>query len=252
MRCVGWPGLESLREHSELIDVTLLKYLAMMTLRYRTILRYSAMLVAVLSLTVLSSQEAAARVRLKDICRVSGEREVKLVGIGLVTGLAGTGSGGKNLPALRALAAKLKLMHAPALEFSELKGAKNFDLVMIEATIPKNGARRGQKIDCYVTSFVSAKSLVGGRLMPAPLETAEVDDDVTRGIASGGLVIEGTDSDVVGKISPQEQQAWASYYFKHRFQLLTSEQRERLSQNPEQQVQHVIQSLISSTPPSLR
>ncbi|EPA1953574.1 MMPL family transporter [Vibrio alginolyticus] len=49
--------------------------------------------------------------------------------------------------------------------------------------------------------------------------------------------------DVVGKISPQEQQAWASYYFKHRFQLLTPEQRERLSQNPEQQVQHVIQSL---------
>ncbi|MCS0016038.1 MMPL family transporter [Vibrio parahaemolyticus] len=50
---------------------------------------------------------------------------------------------------------------------------------------------------------------------------------------------------VVGKISPQEQQAWASYYFKHRFQLLTPEQRERLSQNPEQQVQHVIQSLYN-------
>ncbi|MBS9838532.1 MMPL family transporter [Vibrio alginolyticus] len=51
--------------------------------------------------------------------------------------------------------------------------------------------------------------------------------------------------DVVGKISPQEQQAWASYYFKHRFQLLTPEQRERLSKNPEQQVQHVIQSLYN-------
>ncbi|HGZ6835638.1 TPA: MMPL family transporter, partial [Vibrio parahaemolyticus] len=51
--------------------------------------------------------------------------------------------------------------------------------------------------------------------------------------------------DVVGKISPQEQQAWASYYFKHRFQLLTPQQRERLSQNPEQQVQHVIQSLYN-------
>ncbi|MCQ6508109.1 MMPL family transporter, partial [Vibrio parahaemolyticus] len=51
--------------------------------------------------------------------------------------------------------------------------------------------------------------------------------------------------DVVGKISPQEKQAWASYYFKHRFQLLTTEKRERLSQNPEQQVQHVIQSLYN-------
>lgn len=159
-----------------------------------------ALLALMMSLVVLVPDEAAARVRLKDICRVSGEREVKLVGIGLVTGLAGTGNGGKNRPALRALAAKLELMHAPALEFNELKDAKNFDLVLIEATIPKNGARRGQKIDCYVTSFVSAKSLRGGRLMPTPLESAQVDDDITRGIASGGLVIEGSGSNVVGKI----------------------------------------------------
>lgn len=61
----------------------------------------------------------------------------------------------------------------------------------------------------------------------------------------GGLRQSNHFRDVVGKISPQEQQAWASYYFKHRFQLLTPEQRERLSKNPEQQVQHVIQSLYN-------
>lgn len=172
-----------------------------MTKAHRRTLRFAAtMLAAALVAMVVSPREAAARVKLKDICRVSGEREVKLVGIGLVTGLNGTGNGGKNLPALRAMAATLKLMGSELSDFKELKDAKNFDIVLIEASIPKNGARRGQKIDCYVTSFGSAKDLRGGRLMPTPLETARVDDHTTRGIASGGLFIEGTDSNVVGRI----------------------------------------------------
>ncbi|WP_423840268.1 MMPL family transporter [Vibrio mytili] len=50
---------------------------------------------------------------------------------------------------------------------------------------------------------------------------------------------------VVGKISLQEQQAWSNYYFQHRFQFLTPEQRTRLSHNPAKQVQHVVQSLYN-------
>lgn len=166
----------------------------------RTIYFAAALLVATTVLTLLSPGEAIARVKLKDICTVLGEREVKLVGIGLVTGLDGTGGGGKNLTALRALARTMKLMHTEVLDLKELKDSKNFDIVIIEATIPKNGARRGQKIDCYVTSFGSGKDLRGGRLMSTPLETAEERDGITRGMASGGLIIEGTDSSLVGKI----------------------------------------------------
>lgn len=50
---------------------------------------------------------------------------------------------------------------------------------------------------------------------------------------------------VIGQISTQKQQAWASYYFDHRFQQLTATQRERLSQAPEQQVQQVIQAIYN-------
>ncbi|MDQ2193971.1 MULTISPECIES: MMPL family transporter [unclassified Vibrio] len=51
--------------------------------------------------------------------------------------------------------------------------------------------------------------------------------------------------DVVGKIDDTQQSAWASYYFQHRAQLLTSEQRNQLSQHPEQQVQTVVQALYN-------
>ncbi len=50
---------------------------------------------------------------------------------------------------------------------------------------------------------------------------------------------------VVGKISADEEQAWASYYFNHRFQQLTQAQRDRLSEAPHEQVQYVVQSLYN-------
>ncbi|WP_447472807.1 MMPL family transporter [Vibrio harveyi] len=52
-------------------------------------------------------------------------------------------------------------------------------------------------------------------------------------------------TNVIGKISPDAQQVWASYYFNHRFQQLTQAQRERLSQDPQAQVQYVVQSLYN-------
>ncbi|MBT4865600.1 MAG: flagellar basal body P-ring protein FlgI [Planctomycetaceae bacterium] len=160
----------------------------------------ATLLVAAAVLAVLSPRETAARVKLKDICSVSGEREVQLIGIGLVTGLDGTGGGGKDPSALKALAKTMEHMNAAIPDLKNMKNAKNFDIVIIHATIPKNGARRGQKIDCFVTSYGGAKDLRGGRLLPTPLETASDKDGIARGTASGGLIIEGTDSKVVGRI----------------------------------------------------
>ena len=60
-----------------------------------------------------------------------------------------------------------------------------------------------------------------------------------------GLKQSGDFREVLGKISPSKQQAWARYYFEHRFQQLTAAQRERLSQAPEQQVKHVIQAVFN-------
>lgn len=51
--------------------------------------------------------------------------------------------------------------------------------------------------------------------------------------------------EVVGKVTPEQQQQWASYYFQHRFQQLTEDQRQRLSSAPSDQIQYVIQSLYN-------
>lgn len=52
-------------------------------------------------------------------------------------------------------------------------------------------------------------------------------------------------TEVTGKVSAEQQQQWASYYFEHRFQQLTSEQRQRLMATPEAQVQYVVQSIYN-------
>ncbi len=148
----------------------------------------------------MQQQAEAARTRLENICTLDGQREVKLTGLGLVVGLNKTGDGGKNLPTIRALAQALKLMNSPILGLDELKGADNIAIVLIEATVPATGIRRGQKIDCYVSSFLGAKSLRGGRLLATPLEEADIQTDRVAGIASGALCIEGDKVLTTGKI----------------------------------------------------
>jgi flagellar P-ring protein precursor FlgI len=151
-------------------------------------------------LLAVTTREASARVRLENICTIYGQKSVKLTGVGLVVGLQGTGDGGKNLPAMRALAAALKLMNSPVVSTKELQDAKNVAMVFIEATVPRTGLRRGQRIDCYVSSMMGAKSLRGGRLLVTPLETSEIGNDSVVAIASGPVNIEDEDIATTGII----------------------------------------------------
>lgn len=151
-------------------------------------------------LLALQPESAWARVRLENICTIYGQKEIKLTGMGLVVGLKGSGDGSDNLPAMRALAAALKLQNNPVVGFSDLSNADNVALVFIDATIPKTGLRRGQRIDCYVSSPFGAKSLRGGRLLVSPVETAEIGDDTLVGLAAGAVVMEDAETPTTGKI----------------------------------------------------
>jgi flagellar P-ring protein precursor FlgI len=143
---------------------------------------------------------AQARVRLENICTVYGQKEVKLTGMGLVVGLNGTGDGGRNLPAMRALLRVLQHMNGPA-EVAELQNAKNAALVLVEATVPATGLRKGQQLDCYVSSFMGAKSLRGGRLLVTPLVLSSVEDrEQAVALASGPLFIEAPGLELTAKI----------------------------------------------------
>ncbi len=145
---------------------------------------------------------ASARTKLRNICRVRGQEEITLHGLGIVAGLNGTGDGGSFLPTIRSLATMMQLLGTPLGERGtlELKDAKNVALVIVTATIPAAGARRGDKIDCTV-SAISAKSLAGGRLLLTPL-TGPVpqQNPIVFALAEGAITLENEELVTTGRI----------------------------------------------------
>lgn len=127
-------------------------------------------LAAAMLIGVLRAPQALA-VKVGDIARFQGEFPNKLMGMGLVVGLPGTGDGGDFMPAMRPLARLLGRMANPVGLAEELKNAKNVAIVLVEATLPPNGVREGDRIDVQV-SAAAAKSLAGGRLVVTPLIAA--------------------------------------------------------------------------------
>jgi flagellar P-ring protein precursor FlgI len=123
-----------------------------------------------LLLAIALAAVAEAKTTLKSICRVKGQEENTLNGLGIVVGLKGTGDGSNFQPTIRSLQQMMNLMGRPlnVEEAKVLKDAKNVALVTVSATVPAAGARQGDKIDCIV-SAVAAKSLLGGRLFMTPL-----------------------------------------------------------------------------------
>jgi len=129
----------------------------------------AALMFMLFVLYAAGSREVAGQTYLRNICRVKGQEEVRLQGIGLVVGLSGTGEKG-FLPTSRALSTMMRLMGNPIAEgqLAELKDVRNVGLVFVTATVPATGARRGDRLDCQV-SAVNAKSLAGGVLLRTPL-----------------------------------------------------------------------------------
>jgi flagellar P-ring protein precursor FlgI len=148
---------------------------------------------------------ASARTRLKNICRIKGQEENVLRGWGLVIGLNGTGEANDG-PTMRAIARAMEIMGNPiALPdakqagLDELKKLKNVAMVMVTATVPATGARRGDKVDCYV-SAINGKSLDGGRLAFASLLGPNTEDKRVYALCQGQLTIDNPQQPMVGVI----------------------------------------------------
>jgi flagellar P-ring protein FlgI len=134
------------------------------------------------------------QLRLRDICRLKGQESNKLIGIGLVVGLKGTGDASIT-PTTRALAKLIQNMGGsiaadtqgvPA--FVELKDATNVAQVIVTATVPPTGAQQGDELTCQVNAL-SAKSLEGGRLLLAYMLGPRADNPTVYGIADGAISI---------------------------------------------------------------
>lgn len=133
-------------------------------------------------------------VKLRDVCRVKGQEENTLQGIGLVVGLKGTGDGDSKITA-RHLARMTQLLGGgistgpqgfPSVE--EVENSPNVATVIVTAKIPSSGAQQGDLLDCHVNA-ISAKSLAGGRLVAAYMMGPRADQPVVYGISEGQITL---------------------------------------------------------------
>ncbi|MDF1800341.1 MAG: flagellar basal body P-ring protein FlgI [Planctomycetota bacterium] len=98
-------------------------------------------------------------VRVSDVMRPRGQESNTLIGIGLITGLNGTGdSGGYVKQAMSNLLLNMNI-HVT----DDQLQAKNMAVVTVTADLPP-GVRTGTRIDAKVSCFGDASSLAGGSL----------------------------------------------------------------------------------------
>ncbi|MFT5522410.1 MAG: flagellar P-ring protein precursor FlgI [Pirellulaceae bacterium] len=155
----------------------------------------------IVSLVFICPAVVSADFRLRDICRFSGQQKSTLHGLGIVTGLNGTGDNSVK-PTMRALARMMHLAGNPIPDqdlVTELKDAKNVALVTISVTIPAQGARAGDTMDCVVNA-ITAKSIAGGTLWPTPLISDQPGDPYVYGFAQGTLKLPDAKQGTVAKI----------------------------------------------------
>lgn len=138
-------------------------------------------------------------VSIRDLVRLGGQGKSTLRGLGLVTGLRGTGDSGSEAVLARPLAEFYKQNGNPIPDYKELSKSKSAALVFMWAEIPEEGGRKGDRFDVYVKVSHSASSLEGGMLDISPALGPRPGQGV-YGTASGRIVVEDPSHPTVGVI----------------------------------------------------
>jgi flagellar P-ring protein precursor FlgI len=108
-------------------------------------------------------------VRIKDIADLRGIRGNQLVGIGLVTGLAGRGDS-QNSELLKSAIASLVSNFGFRIDPADVR-SRNCAVVSVSCQIPAF-VRAGETVDVLVSSIGDARTLEGGVLLQTPLRAA--------------------------------------------------------------------------------
>ncbi|UCF96529.1 MAG: flagellar basal body P-ring protein FlgI [Spirochaetaceae bacterium] len=112
---------------------------------------------------------AVPTVRIKDIADLRGIRDNQLVGIGLVTGLAGRGDS-QNSELLKTAIANLVSNFGFRIDAADVR-SRNCAVVTVSCQIPPF-VRAGETVDIVVSSIGDARTLEGGVLLQTPLKAA--------------------------------------------------------------------------------
>ena len=161
-------------------------------------------------LTFIVTPAIAQQKNVADLCKIKGQEQNQLRGVGLVVGLNGTGDPDLELTA-SGLARMLANsgMEVPKDAFGRdiieiYKDATNVALVSVTATVPQSGARQGSKITCQVHALGQSSSLKGGYLMETALTGGPASDQPGQlpvlATASGKIHLEDATHPTGGKI----------------------------------------------------
>ncbi len=141
------------------------------------------LLAAVLLAACAASAAAVPQVRIKDIATVSGLRSNQLLGIGLVTGLAGKGDSATSV-LLQSTLSSLVSSFGVSVAAQDLR-SRNCAVVMASAELPAF-ARSGDRLDVTVSSVGDARDLEGGVLLQSALLAA---NGGTYAVAQGRVTV---------------------------------------------------------------
>lgn len=110
----------------------------------------------------------AGAVEMQNLVRIKGMESSKLTGMGLVVGLNGTGDGGKSMATMSMLSNMMNSLGHEVVTAADLRDAENVAVVLMSVKTPRTGFREGDEFDIEISAPL-AESLVGGRLIAAPL-----------------------------------------------------------------------------------
>jgi flagellar P-ring protein precursor FlgI len=137
-------------------------------------------------LAVAAVSWAAPTVRIKDIAYLRGVRGNQLVGIGLLTGLAGRGDS-SNSALLQSAIANQVANFGFRIDPQDVR-SRNCAVVTVSCEVPAF-VRAGETVDVRVSSIGDARSLEGGVLLQTPLKGANGE---TYALAQGQVFSVGT------------------------------------------------------------
>ncbi|MEQ9408594.1 MAG: flagellar basal body P-ring protein FlgI [Fuerstiella sp.] len=150
---------------------------------------------AALGLLIVGAVDLSAQtpvsVRVRDITDIAGEHPNEVVGLGIVSGLEGTGGTGEAtkraaVEVLQKMGLRADPQTRAAIQQAREK-TDNISVVLVTAMLPPH-AKPGQRIDVVVSAFDDAESLNGGQLLRTPLKGV---DGQIYAIASGSISTNG-------------------------------------------------------------
>jgi len=140
-----------------------------------------------------------AELDVREMVDFAGATSARLIGVGLVTGLAGTGDTAGESAVTRPLVEALRSQGVPIADPQQLADARSAALVWIAAEIPATGGRVGDRFDVTVTAALNAQSLRGGRLLIAPLR-GHLPGDPVVAFAEGMVQVQDQGTPTVGRV----------------------------------------------------